>query len=98
MNATETPKSPTPAALVSSDLLGQRCRYGEVYRIYSERFGTHDVLCVCVPDKTIEGRYRFVPIRPSGEISEALYKSSVTNDKVEKQWPSLLAYYAEVLA
>lgn len=37
-------------------------------------------------------------VLPSGEIRELLYYSSVCNDRVEKQWPSLLAYYAEVLA
>lgn len=95
---TKTQQPTTPAALVSSDLLGQVCRYGEVYRIYSDRFGTHDVLCICVPDRTAEGRYRFVPIQPSGETGEALYKSSVAKDRVEKRWPNLLAYYADALA
>jgi len=71
---------------------------GKVFRCYSERFGTHDLLCVKSPGQSKEDRYRAMEIFPNGDSRELLYFSSVENDYVEKQWDNLLAYYVEVLS
>lgn len=91
-------KIETPVPVGTGDLLGQRWSIGKIFRCYSERFGTHDLLCVKCPGETREDRIRFMEVMPNGESRELLYFSSAENDRVEKEWKNLLAYYAEVLA
>ena len=94
-----TPKPQGDAVgLVSDASLGRLWNTGRVFRCYSERFGTHDLLCVKSPGQTREDRLRAMEVMPNGDTRELLHYSSVQDDRVEKQWPNLLAYYAEVLA
>lgn len=77
--------------------LGDSWSFGAVFRCYSATFGTHDLLCVKAPGSSREDRLRAMEITPTGESRELLHYSSCQRDIVEKQWPDLLAYYAEVL-
>lgn len=93
-----TTEATTARGSSSSDLLGRRWSVGKVFRCYSDKFGTHDLLCVKCPGTGKEARIRFMEILPSGESCELLYHSSAENDRVEREWANLLEYYAEVLA
>lgn len=82
----------------SIERVGNHWLTGKIYRAYSEQFGTHDLLCVMAPGTSKEDRLRAMEILPSGDTRELLHFSSYCNDRIEKKWDSLLAYYAEVLA
>jgi hypothetical protein len=89
--------SAEPRSLPVGATLGQQWNTGRVFRCYSERFGTHDLLCVKCPGTAREDRLRAMEIFPNGDTRELLFYSSVQSDRVEKQWDNLLAYYCDAL-
>jgi hypothetical protein len=70
---------------------------GKVLRCSSSKFGTADILCIQVPSRNIEERRRGAQLRQDGDVWELLYHSSFENDVVEKEWPTLKAYWMEML-
>lgn len=71
--------------------------FGRVYRLASKNFGTHDILVVRSPGHNHEERFRGLEVLPNGETRELLHASSFERDVVEKEWPNLFHYYAEVI-
>lgn len=70
---------------------------GKVYRIYSERFGTNDVLIIKKPGKEYAEKRGAVPIMQDGSTSEMLFMDSIENDRIEREWDNLAMYFGEQL-
>jgi hypothetical protein len=68
-------------------------KWGHVYKLSSERFGTNDMLCAKIP--LMDGaRTLLFPLR-KGTTTEALHLGSVEGDEVVQEWPTLAAYFAD---